>query len=627
YQAHSPIREIHTAYPPSAYNYYSRHGSSEEVHELHPHSREGGILTDEHPLVLMPPPSIGQREDHYRQSPTLTASQTLAASYGSRPESPYQSYLPYQPYSAQHGLPSPLILDMHRSNTTYSSPGLGPLHTSHTHEERSEHKADPYRSAYSQSISNHHGSIHGHPYGSPYLGSGSGSPNLNEDFSSSFESKLSVVSSQQNQSNNNGSNNPRYPMRDLAGQDSTQPLTASSQELASQQQQQQQEQEEITTVSNKTAGPSLDKNLPTAVAGHTKKSAILPSQPSKTDSSDTKKAKTEEDEENDVILQKLGVLTADSSNGGKSRSGMTCSSSGRSRRKGQWTDESEDDSQGRRGGGRRRIDHERARRRRRDDQGRCCCCTTRVCILITLGIFASMAVALYFLLPRAPLIRFESATSSETPMMTNDRIRGSFSVQLFVDNYSNYVPIRLNSIDMIVSIRPEKAMIANNKGISSSVVFEPRTRQVISIPMMLDYRSKNKNRKSDDILQELITACTPVDLRSGATSPGIDFTIEGFLHVWGLSWIWKPTFRVEADNIPCPINSRDLPTRLPSTSSVGPVPSVTAIMASVSAVAQGSVKTAAAAVAVNAAVETATVDRNSHLKPQFTLPSLAAPTA
>ncbi|KAF9361563.1 hypothetical protein BGX26_001568 [Mortierella sp. AD094] len=585
YQAHSPIRETHTAYPPSTYNYYSRHGSSEEVHELHLHPREGGALTEEQAFVMVPPPSIGQREDHYRQSPTLTASQTLAASYGTHPESPYQTYLPYQPYSNQHALPSPSITDAYRANPSLSSPGLGPLQTIHPSEERSDHKADPYRSAYSQATSNHHNNSHNHPYGSSYQGSGSGSPNPN-DFSSSFESKFSAVSSQHNQQQSNGSsNNPRYPTRDLAGQDSSQALSASFQETDGSLSPQQQQQKRTTTVSSETAGPSSDKDFPTAAnntSGYTKPSTIHPSQPSKTDSSDTKKAKTEEEEENEVILQKLGVLTAESSasQSGNTRSGITYSS-GRSRRKGQWTDESEEESQDRRARHRRRIDHERAQRRR-NGQG------------------------------RTPVISFESFSLTQPPVMTIDRIRESFDIQLLVDSTRNYVPIKLNTVDMSVFLRPEQVKIADDYGFSPSLTIQPRVVQVISIPMMLDYRS-NIRHGSDDTLEDLVKACTPVDVNSNATIPGMNITIGGELRVWGLSWVWRPSFVFDVNNVPCPVNSREPDTGVPSTSSTRPVPSFTAVMVNNTSVAQGPIETSAV-IAANLAVDTATRSSQKRLK-------------
>ncbi|KAF9200527.1 hypothetical protein BGZ49_009217 [Haplosporangium sp. Z 27] len=568
YQANSPIRENHAVFPTPTYSYYSGHGSSEEVHELHPYAREGGALIDDQASSMMPPPSISAREDHYRPSPTLTASQTLAANYGAHPEPLYQSYLPYQPYSNQHALPSPSFTDAYRLNSNYASPGVGPLHSNHSYEERTEYKADPYRSAYSQSTSNHQSSSHAHPYGSSYQGSASGSPNPNEDFSSSFESKFSVISTQQNQQNN-GSNIPRYPTRDLAGQESDQALSASSEENGSSQQQQQtptpteQRQKSTTTVSCETAGPFSDQDFPTTVdntSGYTKPSSTRPSQLSKT-----------EEDEDDVILQKLGVLSANSTRSGKTHS------SGQSRKKGQWTDGSEEESQSKHGirQRRRRVDHERAQSRRRYDQVCCCSCTTRVCAIVTLGILASLALILYFLIPRAPVFSFESVTSSNPPVTLVDRIQEPFNIQFMVDSSNNYLPIRLNRIGLGIWLDPEQARIADNDDLISSFVIQPRS-QMISIPMTLEYKSKNNVQGPDNVLQDLVQVCTPVDLNTAITVPGMNITVAGVVHIWGFAWIWKPSFKLDIENVPCPINSRDLNSTPPLASSVSSTPSVTA---------------------------------------------------
>lgn len=73
--------------------------------------------------------------------------------------------------------------------------------------------------------------------------------------------------------------------------------------------------------------------------------------------------------------------------------------------------------------------------------------------------------------------------------------------------------------------------------------------------MTLDYKSAHSDVALDETFQNLINAC------SDSASSGIDITINGELHVWGLSWIWKPGFTLDVDNVPCPINTariRDL---------------------------------------------------------------------
>ncbi|KAG0045671.1 hypothetical protein BGZ83_009102 [Gryganskiella cystojenkinii] len=621
--------------------------SDEDLHH-HQHGHHKESLTEEQVfgmMVMHPPPSIGQREDYYRQSPTLTASQTLAATYGnpgaSRPESPFQSsspYLPYQsyqPYSHQLSLPSPMIMEsgygVLPSPVAMTSPGLSPFYYSgsgSSEERPTEHKADPYRSAYSAARDT--SSTHAQGYGSPYLGGGSsGSPNMNEDFSSSFESRFSSVSRGPGGSS---ANNSRYPLHILAGQDSSQALSTAyyeHQHLHLQQQLQKQQQKAAAsaaaaalTTDLKTAGDQLEVSSPgkgTTVVG-SPSDRIHPSQPSKTDSSGTKKAKTEtdEDEENDMILQKLGVISVDSSGSrsGGTRSGLT-QGSGRSRRKGQWTDESEEESQERGGRSRRRRSGSTRQRRSgrpgEDNKARCCCCSRKICVWISLVLLACLAVSLYFLIPRAPEFMFQSVTADTPPVVGKsrfgrDKITEPFKMLLTIDSTNNYLALRVNRLDIAIFLQldTEDAKIADNMDFKdSSLVIEPRTTMVATIPMSLEYRSTTRNTTSSSTLpsgsnnnnnennstssatmnstdvtfQQLIKSCTPVVApptpgtatsasmysSSGASQiPGLDVMIHGQLHIWGLSWVWKPSFNIHVESWPCPANAPNPDTQLPT---------------------------------------------------------------
>ncbi|KAK3837105.1 MAG: hypothetical protein JOS17DRAFT_432286 [Linnemannia elongata] len=545
--------------------------------------------------MMHPPPSIGQREDQYRHSPTLVASQTLAASYIGRPESPFQPYLPYQPYSNQQQLPSPTIADAYRSSGSMPSPGLGP-YLSHygVHEERSEYKADPYRSAYSQSVNNNNNtnsaaaaaSLH-----SPYLGSGGGSPNMHEDFSSSFESRLSGLSSQPN-----SSNSLRYPMRDLAGQESNQALSASYYEHGRNQLHQQSKKATATATSSENGAIQSDPDFSKAAASpsgkYTRQSTNQhPSQPSKTDSSGTKKAKTVEEDEEDEILQKLGVLSAGSSasRSGGTRSGLT-QASGRSRRKGQWTSDSEEEGRAKAGGARRRRGG--SSRRRRDARGRCCCCTTRVCVIMTLSFLVCLGLTLFFVVPRTPVFTYESVMPNGPVLTTKDGIEEPFHIQLLIDSTANYLPIRLNSLDLKIWLQTEGIKIADNLNLSSAFVIQPRVEEVVAIPMKLQYRAMKNGNVVDRILDDLIEACTPTPSSTSRlpslpnSQPlGVDVVVSGKLNVWGLSWVWKPEFSFSVENIPCPINAASQTSGNPSTpSGVFTIPPATAFVVSATAV-------------------------------------------
>ncbi|KAI7816688.1 hypothetical protein BC939DRAFT_468207 [Gamsiella multidivaricata] len=223
----------------------------------------------------------------------------------------------------------------------------------------------------------------------------------------------------------------------------------------------------------------------------------------------------------------------------------------------------------------------RMRGRREDDrQRRCCCCITRTCACIAFGLLVCLAVTLYFLIPRTPAFMFESVSATGPPVVTRDRIREPFAIQLMVDSKSNYLPLRLSVIDIIVQLKLNQTKIADNNNLPSSSVIQPRTAQVISIPMNLDYKSLRIDLSSDAVLQKLFEVCTPIDPNTDTVIPGINLVISGNMHVWGLSWVWKPSFSLNVDNVPCPVNARAPASETPSASSVLPVPSATVIMAS-----------------------------------------------
>jgi hypothetical protein len=135
--------------------------------------------------------------------------------------------------------------------------------------------------------------------------------------------------------------------------------------------------------------------------------------------------------------------------------------------------------------------------------------------------------------------------------------------------------------------------IADNANLLSGFVIQPRLEEVVSIPMRLQYRSMKKGNAPDVILDDLIEACTPTSTSPTSSSPklpnnqplGFDVVVAGKLHVWGLSWVWKPQFSFVVESLPCPINAASLPAGNPSSSSgVVTIPPATAFVAGVTAV-------------------------------------------
>ncbi|KAG0045600.1 hypothetical protein BGZ83_009220 [Gryganskiella cystojenkinii] len=202
---------------------------------------------------------------------------------------------------------------------------------------------------------------------------------------------------------------------------------------------------------------------------------------------------------------------------------------------------------------------ERGSLRKRDSK-RCWCCSRRLCVYMTFLFVILLGIVLFFVVPRSPGFSFVSVASMGDPVVTRNEFSEPFSVQIRVDNSENFLPLRLNSMDMNVWMKIDMTKIGNNDNLPSSFTFKPKQIQTISVPMMIDYTSLRIDTNTDGTFQQLISACKPVP--AGGTVQGINLTFGGKLHVWGLSWVWKPQFSFNVDNVPCPINARD-PTLLP----------------------------------------------------------------
>ncbi|KAG0352724.1 hypothetical protein BGZ54_002602 [Gamsiella multidivaricata] len=158
---------------------------------------------------------------------------------------------------------------------------------------------------------------------------------------------------------------------------------------------------------------------------------------------------------------------------------------------------------------------------------------------------------------KSPGFSFESVAALGPPVVSGNQFQEPFSLQMRVDSRENYLPVKFTSIEMNVWLKIDQTKIGNNDNLPSRFVIKPKTVQVISVPMMLDYTSLKIDTNADGTLQELISACKPVDLNSGTIVQGINLTFGGKLKVWGLSWVWKPEFSFNVDSVPCPINARD----------------------------------------------------------------------
>ncbi|KAG0204857.1 hypothetical protein BGX28_003354 [Mortierella sp. GBA30] len=474
------------------------------------------------------PPLVPGEQQSYLQSPTLSASQSLLARTQAGPG-----------VSGVIGGVSGYI------------PGSGG-------EDRLDYVVDPYRSAYAQQ----------HGASSPYHGSAVPPDDLNQG---SYNPRYSFASSNGAAVGGGGQ---RYPMHTLQSQGSNQALLSSAFRP--------QASTATTAPSSESEfgggkGSEPDHDISEESggrgimhSGRSRQSSAAMHQFSSTESGMSRRMhkgdeEEAEEDENAEILQRVsqshlrngGAVTEN--NGGKNnrRSNSTRRIKGLAS-----FDDSEEEGQ------------ERGATRRKDSK-RCWCCSRRVCVYISFFLAICLGVALFFVVPRAPSFSYYSVKALGPPVVTKDQIEEPFTLQIRADNNDNYLPFRLTSMEMTVWLKLGMTKIGNNDDFASSFVIKPRQISVISVPMTLSYTSLMIDTNADGTLQELISACRPVDPNANGPVQGINLTFGGKMHVWGLSWIWKPQFSFNVDGVPCPVNARDPvelppPAHLPSTPSTPP---------------------------------------------------------
>jgi hypothetical protein len=85
------------------------------------------------------------------------------------------------------------------------------------------------------------------------------------------------------------------------------------------------------------------------------------------------------------------------------------------------------------------------------EKKRCFCCSRRLCVYMSFLSLICLGVALFFLIPRSPAFEFESVSSMGAPVITKNEFHENFGLQLQVDSSENFVPLKINSLEMTVS--------------------------------------------------------------------------------------------------------------------------------------------------------------------------------
>ncbi|KAF9578517.1 hypothetical protein BGW38_005637 [Lunasporangiospora selenospora] len=459
-------------------------------------------------------------------SPTYGKPRTIPT--GGGPESPtYTGY--QQPYGG------------------YPSPGLGPAVAL---------ASDPYRSSYAQQQKQH--PLPGSSF-SPYQYHATPVP-YDDVNQSPYTPRYSMVSA-----GGHSASGQHYPMQVLHGQSSNQALNASFNQYPNQQYLQQQQQLSGGTPSSsdfedrsqdfemEMDSATVDGRLRQPKAQHMSKTDSVFSH-QHLDSKREGRGSMDEEDENTEILAGRGIAGPGGGGGGTtgngqstraSRAGSLRSISRQARATNGANSDSEEEGQ------------EKGEGRYRDPK-RCWCCSKRACVYLSFVMIIVIGVTMYFVVPRAPNFSFLSVAPMGDPVVSKNSITEPFSLQIRVDSSENYLPLKLSAVEMTVWLKIDQTKIGHNNDLPSSFVIKPRQIQTISVPMTIDYTSLKIDTNADGTLQNLISACKPVDKASGVPAQGINLTFGGKLTVWGLSWIWKPQFSFNVDNVPCPVNAPEL---------------------------------------------------------------------
>ncbi|KAG0369296.1 hypothetical protein BGX24_002472 [Mortierella sp. AD032] len=385
------------------------------------------------------------------------------------------------------------------------------------HMDAVDYRQDPYRSVYSQQ--QHQQQLQQQHLGSfsPYQGSlALPYDDMNQN---THHSRLSLASSSVSGASQ------RYPMHVLPAQGSTQALSSSYQ--------QNRHQAGSIGPASEYGGRSEQDNeesRATARNGQTTTAAASKRQ-SKEESGAAQRAK--KDNNDDDLDENTEILARNSQSGDQGAISLSDNN-----KKGFSEDSDEEEGQ------------ERGEYRYRDKK-RCYCCSRRLCVYMSFVIILVLGVVMYFVSPRAPAFSFRSVSSLGPPVIADRQFRENFTLHLRVDSSESYLPLKINSIDMTVWLKIDQSKIGHNDGLPSSFVIQPKTIQIISLPMVFDYTSNIIDTNADGTYQNLLKACRTVD------PTDISVTFGGKMNIWGLNWIWKPQFGMTVGNMACPVNAKD----------------------------------------------------------------------
>ncbi|KAI8879838.1 hypothetical protein K501DRAFT_276130 [Backusella circina FSU 941] len=160
-----------------------------------------------------------------------------------------------------------------------------------------------------------------------------------------------------------------------------------------------------------------------------------------------------------------------------------------------------------------------------------------ICIFLFLIL---IALIIYFIWPRTPLMRIEGAklvsppkitTTQQGHMMSNVAFESEWLVNVTVDNRQNHVPTRLTRVQVLA--KDALTGLVMGKGEDPFVV-PPNIISTIQLPIHVDYQARDS---TDTTFVDLTKSCT-----QNATREALPLHFWITLHFWGLDWLgYKPT--------------------------------------------------------------------------------------
>lgn len=183
---------------------------------------------------------------------------------------------------------------------------------------------------------------------------------------------------------------------------------------------------------------------------------------------------------------------------------------------------------------------------------RVCGLRYRSILLMSLLAIAIVVVVWYFVWPRIPNLALDDVDNVGTIQVLTSSTQKSMSTQwslnMTVDNTANWVPTRINTIDVIIT--DDKTQQAFGSGQTGWLVLSPRKKSMISIILDIYYESYNAN---DTTFQDLYNACG-VQVNSNALSESqqgvLNVTLSVTYHISGI--VWPTTKNMHINSLICP---------------------------------------------------------------------------